>query len=193
MPIVTILNAPAGAGKDTIARIMASSNVPFKIISFKEPLFAVALGMTGISREEWFERYDNRELKEKPWSKLNGMTQRQFLIKISEEWTKPTFGDGHFGKVASRAVQQAFAEGYNVVFSDGGFIEEVMELCKSFGNHAVRVARLHRKGFAYGNNDSRDYIYPDFCGSFDLTLVPDEPVDTALWLCRYVSAISDVS
>ena len=92
---VVLLNSPAGAGKDTIGAMLAE--VLFgDVCQFKDKLFEIAILAANVSETEWFLRYNQRELKEKPWDKLGGLTQREYLIRISEEWVKPTLGDDYF-------------------------------------------------------------------------------------------------
>lgn len=170
--MIIILNAPPHCGKDTIADTLRD-NHKFAKTEFKHTMFSAALALSGLSKEEYMSRYNNRDLKEKPWDKLGGLSCREFMIHISEEVMKPLFGQDVFGKRASSACDFAMTCGYNhIVFSDGGFIDEVKALSES--GHKVLVARLRREGFDFGN-DSRDYLYPDFCDSVDVHLIEGMP------------------
>lgn len=170
--MIVILNAPPHCGKDTIANILKDSH-GFAKTEFKHTMFKAALGLSGLSEEEYMARYNNRELKESPWDKLGGLSCRGFMIHISENVMKPLFGQDVFGKRASSACDFAMTCGYdNIVFSDGGFIDEIKALHE--GGHEVLVVRLHRDGYGFGN-DSRNYLYPDFCDSVDILLVENKP------------------
>lgn len=112
--------------------------------------------------------YNDRDKKEQPQKELGGLTYREFMIHISEDIMKPLYGDDVFGKRAAQVCVDALYFGHkNVVFSDGGFIDEVKALHEE--GLEVIVIRLHRDGYTFVG-DSRRYIYPDFCRSFDVTL-----------------------
>lgn len=154
MAKIIILNAPPGAGKDTIGSLVKDeSPVPLRLLSFKQPMFEIALAMLGPGKyREFLTAYNDREQKEKPHDFLNGMSCRQFMIWISEEVIKPRFGNGYFGK---RFAEEAERSDIPVICTDGGFHDEVIELIR--GGHEVKVCRLHREGFTF-QGDSRDYI-----------------------------------
>ncbi|AGZ17750.1 hypothetical protein RJ80_gp23 [Vibrio phage phi-A318] len=162
---VVILNAPPFCGKDTIANLLKEKG--FAVTEFKFTMFNIAIAMSGMSKESFMREYNDREQKEKPQEHLGGLSYREFMIHISEDIMKPLFGEDVFGKRAAEACTLAHDSGFDVVFSDGGFIDEVKALNDAGLN--VTVIRLHRDGYTYGN-DSRRYLYPDFCRSFDITL-----------------------
>lgn len=156
---VIILNGPPGSGKDTIARHMAQEwTYPgFRWMEVKARLFEQALGVSGISDMEWFERYKDRELKETPWDKLAGLSQREFMIKISEEWVKPVFGKDYYGVQAGEAALKYINLGTNVVFSDGGFQEEFDTIKSIVGKNNILLVKLFRDGTSW-KGDSRSYL-----------------------------------
>ena len=123
--------------------------------------------MYDITRECWTANYSNREWKEAPNDKLDGMSPRQALIHVSEDVVKPERGRDYFGKMA---LSDILSSNHIVhVFSDGGFIEEIGALeCNKVN---VYVIRLHREGYSF-EGDSRDYV--DYSTSYDLTLHDDE-------------------
>ncbi len=168
-PKLIILNGPPGCGKDTIARLFVKQLMHTEL-RFKGELVRVALLIARISEVTWNERYNNRALKEAPWDLLGGLTQRQYLIKVSEEWIKPVFGKGYFGKALAN---EAAALGRDVVVSDGGFIEEVGAVIAGT-DHEIHVVRLHRQGFTY-EGDSRSYVYNSGAIEHDVALVGGEP------------------
>ena len=89
---VIILNGPPSSGKDAGCMELKKFFPHSRHSEMKEHLFEMALLISGVSKEHWFQRYNNRDLKELPWDKLGGLTQREFLIRISEDWCKPVFG-----------------------------------------------------------------------------------------------------
>ena len=152
---VVIFNGPPGSGKDECAK-------HFTIDAFKDNvheenknhLLKLALVLTGISEAEWMERYLDRELKDTPWAKCGGLSQRGFYIKISEEWCKPLFGRDYFGLRSADRVRESSATKF--FFSDGGFRNETAAIRDSC-DHMI-IFRLHREGYDF-SSDSRAYIH----------------------------------
>ena len=154
MSKIIILNAPPGAGKDTIGKIVLErSQNPVCITSFKQPMFNIALAVLGAKRYgDFIAAYNNRDEKEKPLDFLMGMSPRQFMIWISEDVVKPKFGRDFFGK---RFAESASNSDCPVICTDGGFADEVIALIDA--GHEVHLCRLHRRGFGF-DGDSRNYI-----------------------------------
>ncbi|MFB1731195.1 hypothetical protein ACEY67_20875 [Salmonella enterica subsp. enterica] len=154
MATVIILNGPAGCGKDTLARALVEMGFAKGTTSFKNPMFNIALAVLGPEAyHEFLDGYDDRDRKEKPESFLNGLSRRQFMIAISEQFIKPVFGDDYFGKYLSGNLP----DGDEVfVVSDGGFESEVAPIVAA--GHDVRIVRLHRNGYTF-TGDSRGYLY----------------------------------
>jgi len=153
---IIVLNGAPSTGKDTITHFF-SDKLDFEKMEMKKELFDIALSVSGISKEDWFERYGDREdnLKEVPWDKLNGISQREFLIKISEDWMKPVFGNDVFGIKAANRVLDSDKKMF--MFSDGGFIEEFNAITSVFGEDNVLLVRLHREGCSF-EGDSRTHL-----------------------------------
>lgn len=152
---VVVLNCPPRSGKDTIA-IELHNNDHYQILSFKSKLIAIALLVSGVTIEEWNERYENR--KDEPWDRLGGLSQRQYLIKISEDWIKPVHGKQYFGNVVA---QQIIESNNSVVIPDGGFEEEIQPVAEELGSDLL-ILQWAREGCNF-DNDSRDWIttFPD--------------------------------
>ena len=153
---VIILNGAPSSGKDTIANFFRDV-VGLEKMEVKKDLFDIALCISGISEGDWFERYDNRELnlKEVPWNRLNGISQRDFLIRISEDWVKFVFGKDVFGVKAAARIQESGSTSF--VFSDVGFKEELEAITSVVGEDNVLLVRLHRFGCTF-NGDSRTHL-----------------------------------
>lgn len=149
---VIILNGPPGCGKDTLAELVNTENPDISLASFKKPMFSIAIAAAGVTEREWFDRYNDRELKDAPWDKLGGLSQRKFMIMISEEWIKPVFGKNHFGKLAARQC-----DNYITLFTDGGFVDEVQEICEQFGKRNVTLVHVYREDVTF-EGDSRSYV-----------------------------------
>lgn len=153
---IIILNGAPSSGKDTIAGYLRD-RLNFTQMEVKSELFDIATMLSGISSVDWFNRYDDREnnLKEVSWDRLGGLSQREFLIKISEDWMKPVFGKDVFAKKLRDRIKSS--DGKEFVISDSGFQKEVDILVDEFGEENVYLARLHRDGCAF-SNDSRGYL-----------------------------------
>ena len=50
--MIIVLNAPPGAGKDTIAKRMAEASKAFKLASMKEPMWDIAKAVLGSKYDE---------------------------------------------------------------------------------------------------------------------------------------------
>lgn len=159
-----ILNGPPRCGKDTGAEFLTQHPAVCKT-EFKQRLIAIALVISGMSREEWDSFY--HEDKDKPHPKLNGLTPRQFLIDISERCIKPMMGDSYFG----RAVLAELYKAPVTVFSDSGFQAELDCVITELGAENVLVVRIERPGCNF-NIDSRNYL-PSHVTVLNLTTVND--------------------
>lgn len=154
MAKIIILNAPPGAGKDTIGNMVENWSREHVVkMSFKAPMFEIALAILGShDYGKFLDAYSDRERKEKPLDILSGKTPREFMIWISEDVIKPQFGKQYFGK---RFNQEARKSVYPIICTDGGFPDEVIALIEA--GHNVQVCRLHRESFTF-EGDSRNYI-----------------------------------
>ena len=171
---VLILNAPPRAGKDSLAEYIRLNickhieNVVPSVSSFKKypsRIIDTLRDISGISKEEWEDRYYS-DLKDYPWVKLNGISQRQFIVKVCEELVKPVFGDSVFGNAAKHSIISKIntslpSRSHSLLFvlTDGGFKEEVEPIIKagnSLGLFDVVIAQWYAEGVDYeSNNDPR--------------------------------------
>lgn len=168
MAKVIILNGPAGCGKDTLARALVEMGFAKGVASFKNPMFNIAMAALGQDAyREFLDGYDDRARKEKPEGFLNGLSRRQLMIAISEQFIKPVFGDDYFGKYLAGNLP----DGDEVfVVSDGGFASEVAPIVAA--GHDVRIVRLHRDGHTF-EVDSRGYLYDiDGVKDYDTYIIP---------------------
>lgn len=157
MAKIIILNAPPGAGKDTIGGLIEKwSHQDVVQMSFKAPIFEIAKAILGERNyKKFIDAYGFRRYKEKPLECLNGKSPREFMIWISESVIKPQFGNDYFGK---RFSDDAMLNGqiYPIICTDGGFPDEIIALIQR--GHKVKLCRLHRDGYTF-EGDSRNYIY----------------------------------
>lgn len=170
MAKVIILNGPAGCGKDTLAMALVEMGFAKGTTSFKNPMFNIALAALGPDAyREFLDGYDDRARKEKSEGFLNGLSRRQFMIAISEQFIKPVFGDDYFGKYLAGNL----TDGDEVfVVSDGGFASEVTPIVAA--GHDVRIVRLHRDRYTF-EGDSRGYLYGvDGVKDYDIYIIPGD-------------------
>ena len=160
MSKVIILNGPPGVGKDTIANELDRQHGAFHI-RVKDELYSDAYQIFQkhgrLSFEEFLGLMNDRDKKEKPSAELSGFSPRQALILTSEEVYKRIYGNDYYGELAANIAKKYISitsEQANVVFSDGGFIEEVKAIAKK---SPTLLVRLHRDGFLF-DGDSRSYV-----------------------------------
>lgn len=186
---VLILNAPPGAGKDTIANLLCKV-APVLRGEFKWQLYvetaeflsslADSLNVSGEYRvftpTAVQNRNENRELKEVPW--VAGVSVRRWLQIVSEMVVKKDKGNDYFGRVAADLW---YGKYIHHVISDGGFIDEVNAVVDKFGQDNVYVVRLRRKGFEFGT-DTRAYINGSRALECDFHLEEDNPAPAVQFL-----------
>jgi len=154
MSKIYILNAPPNSGKDTLGDYLVKEHGWHKE-QMKTPLFTIAAAMLGLTLEQFVLLYSSREWKES-YNPVVKMTIRELMIKISEDFVKPVVGKEAFGILAAKQISCLPLDS-TVVFSDGGFVEEIKPLVDMFGKENVVIVRIHRKGCNF-ENDSRKYI-----------------------------------
>ncbi|AKA61836.1 hypothetical protein Pm5460_26 [Proteus phage vB_PmiP_Pm5460] len=152
--MILVLNAPAGAGKDTIANRIIEVSPVFKKAEMKKPMWDIAKSVLGDDVFNLFcELYNNRDTKEVPHTLLGGLSPRKLFIHISEVWCKPLFGKDYFGQ---RMLQTVLAnKPYETILSDGGFNEELVPAL--YAGETVMIVRLFRDGYSF-DGDSRSYL-----------------------------------
>jgi hypothetical protein len=169
---VIILNGPPRSGKDIAATFIKKDMRNVGMFTFKRPLVAVLRAIVPVDNSHHHTML-NTDLKDVESQWCGGLTPRQLMIKISEEWIKPVFGNDHLGKLAAYQIQTTPCE--FAVFPDGGFDDEVKVLAKTFGYDNIYVIHIHRPGCNY-DDDSRSYInlqgiyYGEIVNRFDLEL-----------------------
>jgi hypothetical protein len=160
---VVILNGPPNCGKDTVAdhviSLFKDKGLDVCKREFKTPLIEATCNFYDISKTDWDAHY-TRELKDVPWDRLGGLSQRQALIRTSEKVVKPALGEAIFGQAAANS----FEPGYCHIFSDGGFDKEIEPIVKVTGPENVLIIHMSRDGCTF-DGDSRSYIEPCVFGT----------------------------
>ncbi|MBI0275427.1 hypothetical protein I6H07_06205 [Hafnia alvei] len=161
--VCIILNGPPGCGKDTLANLLAKAG--YKGIlkrEFKHALYKVTSEHFGIDYDQLLIFARCREQKDTcRLPVLGNRTPREALIYVSEEVMKPLHGEDYFGGVEAETIEamrgNTATPSFDVVYSDGGFIQEAVRVSRTFKKTVV--VRLHREGFTF-MGDSRNYVYP---------------------------------
>lgn len=177
---VVLLNGPPASGKDAAAEFLCKAlNGSHR--EFKHKLFELTKAIYCVDDITWASLY-TREKKEIPTDILDGLSPRQALIKVSEEAIKPNFGKDYFGKAAAKELQP----GLNI-FSDSGFIEELIPIEDAVGLDNLLVIRIHRPGYTF-EGDSRRYLN-DKCCKWQLDIHNDSALDQ--YLIKVCFAVED--
>ncbi|CAH9014623.1 putative ATP-binding protein [Vibrio phage 277E43-1] len=175
---VIVFNAPPRSGKEVAAKAVMKcintldSNLVAHHREFKDELFKVAANALDISVEDFLRDYDSKvkdvvaskylfNVDENTWWKdvpiydVNGKlySKREWLIHVSENVVKPSFGKDAFGKMFVNSLPK---EGV-VAVSDGGFPEEIKPVIDHVGAENITIVRIHREGCDF-SNDSRNYL-----------------------------------
>jgi len=147
---IIILNGPPRSGKDEIGHYLATAYDFFQI-KFAQPL-----------RDAAYVFFDHEDIDEfKAMTFQNDKTGRDWMIGLSEQITKPIFGDDFFGVKAAQRVSQL--ERSRIVVTDAGFQTEVNAFIKTLresesGHYTFEVWHVEREGCDYAN-DSRGRIW----------------------------------
>lgn len=169
-PEIFIFNGPPRSGKDVACKYLSNKySHLFTHMEMKRHLISLALSISGIREAVWNEHYEfNKDLS---WDELGGLSQRQFLIKISEEWIKPVFGSSYFGEREVKFLKSVglhlptYGTYLPMCYSDGGFYKEWEPFTKDF---ELILVRIHRDGYDF-SKDSRSYLTGDiFKAEYDI-------------------------
>ncbi len=155
--MIVILNGPAGCGKDTIADIL-HKEYDFLHHAMKTSLVVAAAAIAGIPIGQMHSLL-HRNTKDN-YNHYLGMSPRNWLIEVSENIIKPQFGSGFFGsREAIRCQREIAAGNQSIVYSDGGFPEELQAMATVLGEDNILLVRLRRDGYTF-DGDSRNYLDP---------------------------------
>ena len=150
---VIIFNGPPRSGKDTAAKFI-QHHYGYEHRELKFSLHEFVKAEWRLLDCEWEEMYESKDL---PYDVLGGMTPRQAMIEMSENYMKPKFGPCIFGRLLSASMKSY----QDYVISDCGFREEIEPLVEKFGETQVVIVRINRDGCDY-SNDSRGPYDPQW-------------------------------
>jgi len=168
MKTLVILNGPPRVGKDSYANLLTD----YHHRRLKDNLVDLAIHMSGISHEDWDRRYEATNqsslgfahdgytatatfwMKDEPWARLGGLSQRQYLIWLSEKVMKPMHGPDVFGQRLKDDLdfENDMCGDTDFIVSDGGFIAEVQPFIDD-PEWRVIIIRLSRDGCSFAGAD----------------------------------------
>lgn len=154
---ILFINGPPRAGKDTLARYLASRYEGSIVFPFARPLKEMVHRLYNLDVEwDHFE-----DCKDEPRDEFFSKTPREVYIGVSEYYMKPLHGEGIFGKLWwDRVNPNKVDRDTLIIVPDSGFYGEVRYVINQvtwWSNIPMTLVRLYREGFTF-KNDSRSYL-----------------------------------
>ena len=139
MTTIVLFNSPPGSGKDHIVQTLLRRSQAFDHAKLAAPMYSWVLNLLQITQAE-------AERVKDVIHPLLGMSIRQAMIAYSEQFMKPTFGQGIWAILATREIAlQDPGHGKKVwLVSDCGFDIEYLAFVQHFGAPRVVVVHLVR-------------------------------------------------
>jgi len=164
---IFLINAPAGAGKDTLGQHLEMLFDYGEVVKFARPIKDAACAIYCNNDDDEFNYFDSQEMKNIPHAKFMGKSCREVQIGLSEVFMKPFHNSkAPFGKILANYIDEDSNEEWlvnnNPIYfvTDSGFREEAMVLIDKFGKDNVSLIQIHRPGYSF-DGDSRSYIQLD--------------------------------
>jgi hypothetical protein len=163
-----LFNGPPRSGKDEAKLVVRSllyqyfnkEDISPHIMSFSTVLQKAVPALYGIQQDEWDERY-NSDMKDEPWKRLFGFSQRQALIQLSEDYLKKQHGCNVFAMIMTNLVANIKSQygdmKNNIFLMDTGFNAEFAMFVDYVGKDNCLLVKVYRPGSDF-SNDSRRYI-----------------------------------
>lgn len=155
---VILFNGPSGSGKDYAANLIVDNYYAYPF-SFKSMVERIIINLFGIPPEDWYLWMATQHGKSIPREELMGMSARETLIHISENFIKTEFGREWIARVTTRTADDKTTGSPLLVCSDLGFQEELEASIDQWGEENVHLVLLQREGHTF-SGDSRSYVKP---------------------------------
>lgn len=183
---LVLVNGPPRSGKDTVARILYeiySPKMPTKIIKLADPILQCVFSIFPNVNEDNYE-----ELKSNKTPVAEGnLTVRDVMIKLAEDFIKPTLGKNAFVDIAINRINNIRAllpnggDNSMIIISDLGFDEEYdkfLQYCADeSSNIKMILIKVYKNGCTF-DEDSRKYIdVPDKKNVTELRLHNDGTIE----------------
>jgi hypothetical protein len=154
-------NGPPKSGKDTCANYIRDKLGADYCLHIKlaDPINNALRGLFSyIDEETWIELRESK--KDAKVDILMNKSLRDSFISFSEDWAKKFYSPDIFGLIAAERIRLAIKQNKNihtVVFSDSGFVEELLAVKRVISHANHYLIRIHREGYSFVN-DSRSYL-----------------------------------
>ncbi len=157
---IVFVNGPRHSGKDTFAVYAEKHLLNVRKAKFAEALKLGCKHLFNIDDATYreFEEIGSK-MKLEPRPELFGMSWVDTLIMASEQWMKPSLGNGAFGYILANKLAHRTIAPCTIV-TDCGFEHEILPVVTRFGAECCHLVRLHRPGFTFAG-DSRGYVFLD--------------------------------
>lgn len=156
--LVVVLNGPPCSGKnyitDQLIKHLAISDITSEELMFKTGLYKETAKQYFMPYYGFVDLATNRATKDIPNERLGGISPREALINVSENYIKPLLGKDYFAKVLLENIKDKDV----YIISDGGFKEEIQTLIDSPKISRVLLVQLMAPG-CFFERDSRSYIH----------------------------------
>lgn len=149
---IILLNGPPRSGKDTAAEIIKKNNPGAEIIRMADPLLQCLHSV--------FPKIKDYE-SEKGNIICGELTGRQWIIKLAEEFIKPTVGKDAFVNIVIDKI--AASQAQIIIIPDLGFDEEL----NAIADYNAVLIRIYKNGCDF-KADSRKYLYSDKCKCIEI-------------------------
>lgn len=156
--LVVVLNGPPCSGKnyitDQLIKHLAISDITSEELMFKTGLYKETAKQYFMPYYGFVDLATNRTTKDLPNERLGGISPREALINVSENYIKPLLGKDYFAKVLLENIKDKDV----YIISDGGFKEEIQALIDSPKINRLLLVQLMAPG-CFFEGDSRSYIH----------------------------------
>lgn len=168
--LVVVLNGAPNSGKDYITRELikhlAISDITSEELMFKTGLYKETAKQYFMPYYDFVDLATNRSTKDIPNERLGGISPREALINVSENYIKPLLGKNYFAKELLENIKDKDV----YIISDGGFKEEIQTLIDSPKISRLLLVHLMAPGCSF-EGDSRSYIHHDVLQNHSRKLV----------------------
>lgn len=161
MVYIVALNGPPHCGKDTIGNALADQDWGITSFAFSvaRPIRLAGFELLGIPYTD--EAYAS--IKDLPFEVFSGDTFRKWIIRFSETFMKPAYGEAVFGDLARlriKGLTDSCKIPAVIFVTDVGFCEEQLRLIDLVGKDNYILIHMYRDGCDW-SKDSRNYVYLD--------------------------------
>ena len=165
-PKILFLNGPPGSGKDLCGSILRRDRED-KVarVEFVDPPKDAVCSLMGISRV-WLEAHKDEMF----YGDHKAHSYREIVIAMSEQFTKPLFGEAFLSKTLIRTIEELQHFGVEAFVVSSGFPSEAVSIIETFERENCAIARVYRANHDF-SGDSRAYWEPrdDKLRCFDIS------------------------